>query len=159
MKIIYPFNISDLQIKLSRGVSFGECPAYEVALFGNGEVIYNGFSNVLITGEQKSEIDIIDLVDLFTYAVEIGFFEMKNEYLEGEQIMIGKDNTINLWTVNPTDQPYYDIMISTGNQIKKVHDYLGGPKRLRNLEKTIDKLAGSDRWIKGTGEKDELMEF
>ena len=148
MKIKYPFPLSDLQIKLFRGPCLGVCPVYEVSISGSGDVTYKGQIFVKDVGVRYDKVDVIEVLDLFIYAVEIGFFELHAEYETEDQIMLGDEMTVALSSMIVTDQPYCEVTIITGKQTKKVHNYLGAPKRLRQLENKIEKLANTKRWIK-----------
>jgi hypothetical protein len=148
MKIKYPFPLSDLQIKLFRGPCFGECPVYEVTISGTGEVTYRGDMYVKEVGKREDKVDVLEVLDLYKYAVEIGFFELQAEYESDCQIIIGDKMMVETSGTTMTDQAFCDVTISTGKQTKKVHNYLGSPKRLRQLENRIEKLANTRRWVK-----------
>ena len=148
MRIKYPFPLSASQIKLFRGPCLGECPVYEVIILGTGDVTYNGQMFVKEESERYDRVNAFEVLELFIFAVEIGFFEFNAEYNTGDQIMIGDNMTVTLSSMSITDRPYCEITITTGKQTKKVHNYLGAPKRLRQLENKIEKLANTKRWIK-----------
>ena len=48
---------------------------------------------------------------------------------------------------NITDLPEYEVEIKIGNKKKKIVDYLGAPKRLRQFENMIDRICKTERWI------------
>ena len=48
--------------------------------------------------------------------------------------MLRNEMTAALSSMTVSDQAYCEVSIITGKQIKKVHKYLGAPKKLRQLE-------------------------
>ena len=62
--------------------------------------------------------------------------------------MLRNEKTAALSSMTVSDQAYCEVIIIIGKQIKKVHNYLDAPKRLRQLENKIEKLANTKRWIK-----------
>ena len=148
MKVKFPFHFKDLKIKLQRYPCMGTCPCYDVTLYGTGEVIYNGGYFVKELGERKDEVDLLDLLDLFKYAVEVGFFEMQANYEYTPFIFFDENFLVNDHPYELTDQPSCEMTIETGKQSKSVLNYLGAPKRLITLENKIEKLANTKRWVK-----------
>ena len=148
MKVKFPFHLKDLKVKLQRNPCYGTCPVYNVNLNGTGEVIYNGEHFVKELGERRDEVDPWELLELFKYAVEVGFFEMQNNYEFRTIISFDEDLLINDIGYTCTDQPSCEVTIETGKQSKSVLNYLGAPKRLITLENKIEKLANTKRWVK-----------
>ena len=148
MKVDFPFLLKDLKIKLQRNPCYGTCPCYDVTLYGTGIVIYNGEHFINEVGERRDEVDPLELLELFKYAVEVGFFEMQNNYEFRTIISFDEDLLINDIGYTCTDQPSCEVTIETGKQSKSVLNYLGAPKRLIALENKIDKLANTKRWVK-----------
>ena len=48
---------ANVAITLERTACFGTCPVYQVSIFEDGTVMYNGENFVDVTGEQTSSID------------------------------------------------------------------------------------------------------
>ena len=105
MKVKFPFHFKDLKIKLQRNPCLGTCPCYDVTLYGTGEVIYNGVHFVKELGERKDEVDLLDLLELFKYAVEVGFFEMQDNYEFTTVLSFDEDLLINDNPSTCTDLP------------------------------------------------------
>ena len=148
MKVKFPFHFKDLKIKLHRYPCMGTCPCYDVTLYGTGEVIYNGGYFVKEVGERRDEVNSFELLELFKYAVEVGFFEMQDNYEFRTFISFDEDLLINEHGDTLTDQPSCQVTIDTGKQSKSVLNYLGAPKRLITFENKIEKLANTKRWVK-----------
>jgi hypothetical protein len=142
-----------LKISLQRTACLGSCPDYKVTLRGNGRVIFSTnispadpvsglhrrfaiLPGVLFPGvhgdDVKPEI-VAGLVQKFRGA---HFFHLKNEYRR-----------------KPLDGPTYILTIDTGHGKKTVVDYggdeVGMPKAVKRLEDDVDKVAGTDRWVRG----------
>jgi hypothetical protein len=43
--------------------------------------------------------------------------------------------------------PAREVEIKIGNKKKKIFDYIGAPKRLRQFENMIDRICKFERWI------------
>jgi hypothetical protein len=149
MKVKFPFHLKDLKIKLQRNPCFGTCPFYDVTLYGTGVVIYNGEHFVTEVGERRDEVNPWDLLELFQYAVEVGFFEMQADYEFKTNISIDDNLFVKDYPYTYEDLPSSQVTIDTGKQLKSVLNYLGAPKRLITLENKIEKLANTKRWVKG----------
>jgi len=147
MKIEYPFPLKNLTIRLKRGGCLGTCPVYELTIHGNGEVIYSGEYFVKEIGIRKDKISQSQIFTLFKYAMEIGFFELKSEYNTENYYELDKSGMVQYSKGIITDLPKYEVEIKIGNKKKKIVDYLGAPKRLRQFENMIDRICKSERWI------------
>ena len=147
MKIEYPFPLENLIIRLKRGMCFGPCPVYELIIYGSGEIIYNGEYFVKEIGIRKDKIPQIQILRLFKYAMEIDFFEMKSKYIFENYYELDKNGMVQYSNGTMTDLPEYEVEIKIGNKKKKIVDYLGAPKRLRQFENMIDSICRSKRWI------------
>jgi hypothetical protein len=47
------YNVKDAFISLSKGKCLNDCPVYDLLIFGDGQVIYNGIENVQKEGIHK----------------------------------------------------------------------------------------------------------
>lgn len=129
-------DLASVQIRLTRGPCLGFCPAYEVDVRGDGSVRYNGYTNVAITGPHLghiSEQSLATLVDAFRSR---NYFSLADRY-----------------RFPATDLPLYRMSLTVGRSTKTVEDYFGGqvgmPATVTELEDTIDRITGTDRWVKG----------
>lgn len=133
-------NIEDVEIYLSRGMCFGNCPVYSLLITGNGDLIYTGEYYVKVKGVVKTKISPDKVLKIIKRSFEIDFFNLKDEYL-GEKLIV-------------TDLPLYTISIKIKDKIKTVYDYLESPAKLRSFEDFIDKICESHKWIGSPKESD-----
>ena len=109
----------ELIISLQRTACFGTCPIYKIEIFSDGSGIYTGTRFVENIGATKFSLSETQLNLILTQAKAIGFINMKEEYSEPI-----------------SDLPTTFIQIKD----KKIRDYTGAPKTLKNLENLIDQL-------------------
>ncbi len=109
----------ELIISLQRTACFGTCPIYKIEIFSDGSGIYTGKRFVENIGITKFSLSETQLNLILTKAEAIGFTNMKKEYSEPI-----------------SDLPTTFIQIKD----KKIRDYTGAPKTLKNLENLIDQL-------------------
>jgi len=109
----------ELIICLQRTACFGTCPIYKIEIYTDGSGTYTGTRFVKNIGSSKFQLAKSDVNKILEFANKIGFSRLKDEYSEPI-----------------TDLPTTYITIKD----KKIKDYTGAPKELRNLEKLIDQL-------------------
>jgi ankyrin repeat protein len=138
-------SMAGVVMTLSRSGCYGTCPAYSLEIRGDGTLIYEGKSFVVVTGEHRghlSEEQVEVLVGAFRKA---DYFSLKDEY----RYMV-------------TDCPTYTTSIQMDRVKKSVTDYvgeeLGMPEAVTELEQTIDQVAGTIKWINGNGETVTALE-
>jgi hypothetical protein len=118
-------------ITLQRTACFGTCPAYKVSIESDGRVTYDGSQFVRVTGRQETRIPVSAVVGLVETVNRIGFFKLEDTY-----------------AAPITDLPTTTVTVTSGGRTKRVVDYVGAPKELRELERQIDDVAGTRRWIR-----------
>ena len=109
----------ELIISLQRTACFGTCPIYKIEIFSDGSGSYTGTRFVENIGITKFSLSETQLNLILTQAEAIGFTNMKEEYSEPI-----------------SDLPTTFIQIKH----KKIRDYTGAPKTLKNLENLIDQM-------------------
>ena len=109
----------ELIISLQRTACFGTCPIYKIEIFSDGSGIYTGTRFVQNIGITKFSLSETQLNLILTQAEAIGFTNMQEEYSEPI-----------------SDLPTTFIQIED----KKIKDYTGAPKTLKNLENLIDQM-------------------
>lgn len=131
-------DLSTLKITLTRTTCFGTCPSYHVEVDGRGTVVFDGDEFVDIPGHHTariSEASVGTLIEAFRRAE---YFSAKDSYVAAV-----------------TDCPTYITSIAIDGLNKKIVDYLGSdagmPDAIREVEKKIDEVAGTARWIKASG--------
>jgi hypothetical protein len=83
-----------------------------------------------------SRASVQRLLDLIQTA---GYFEMDGEY----RYLIGPDGTRGV----VTDLPTTTTSVRIGTERHRVVDYVGAPEALHEVERAIDRTAGTARWI------------
>jgi hypothetical protein len=131
--IPYEIALTNLTIKMERGMCMGACPVYSLDIFGNGTVVYNGERFVNVTGKQVSSISNDKVKELVKEFYDIDYFSLNDTY----------DKVIK------TDQPTVSTSININGTSKNVFDNLGAiaPESLRLLEYKIDEITNSSKWV------------
>lgn len=131
--------MSNVEIRLTRGVCFGFCPAYTVTISGEGQVRYEGRRFVNVVGERTSTIPREDVAHLVARFDEIGFNNLRDDY-----------------RAQVSDLPTYTVSITRNGQTKSVIDYggpgVGMPESVRALQAEIDRVAGTAQWVLRDGQ-------
>ena len=137
-KVPFP-EISDwgsLKINLKRSGCFGTCPAYTVTITGDGSVEYVGAYYVAISGTHRSRVTPAETRALYDTFRTADFF-----------------NTFDTYRAGVTDNPAYAVRIAYDGKEKSVIDYVGPmigmPKEITEIEKEIDRVAKTKKWITG----------
>ena len=109
----------EIIISLQRTACFGTCPIYKIEILSDYSGIYTGTKFVKNIGVLKFQLATEDVNKILDYATEINFSTFKDEYSKPI-----------------SDLPTTYIKIKN----KKIKDYAGAPKELKNLEILIDDL-------------------
>ena len=133
-----------VSISLERTICYGACPSYVLTVFADGRITYEGRHFVKVRGSHWKTIPTAKLAPLFAKLDAVHFWKFKDSYY----VVVNPDGSIEA----VTDQPTYTVTVKTGGQTKRVVDYYGAPKALRELEDLIDTTAGVEEWI---GKPDE----
>lgn len=127
---------SQARIRLERSACLGTCPAYSVWIFGDGAVVFEGKSSVILEREIRYRISrerAAALIDRFRAA---DFYSARDSY-----------------RAQITDHPTYAITFAIGGEEKRVEDYVGlvvgMPRVIADLELAIDEAAQTARFIRG----------
>lgn len=131
--------MSNVEIRLTRGVCFGFCPDYTVTINGDGQVRYTGRRFVNAVGERTATIPREDVERLVRRFDEIGF-----------------DNLQDAYRANVSDLPTYTVALTRNGRTKTVVDYggtgAGMPESVRALQTEIDRVAGTAQWVLRDGQ-------
>ncbi len=137
--------LAQASVSLERTACYGGCPAYTVTVRGTGEVRYDGGGHVDVEGEHRYTIPIADAARLIESLYEPALWSAKDEYEGGI-----------------TDHPTQHLTIRLGKHTKKIRDYVGAmagmPVAISELEREIDKVAGTERWIQLSAATVELLD-
>ena len=69
-------------ISLQKKSCYGKCPIYEIEIFENGSLIFNGKKNVEKIGVYNSKLTKEDMSKILNKAKHIKFQKLQNEYIE-----------------------------------------------------------------------------
>jgi hypothetical protein len=128
------------RVTLERTSCYGTCPVYRVAVAEDGAVVFEGLQHVDSVGRFTARIDAQRLAELARAAHEHGYFALDDKYTEGEASC----------GAYAMDAPTVITSVTTGGLFKRVEHDLGCggvPRRLYDLERGIDEIAGTSRWI------------
>lgn len=131
-------DLTTVKITLIRTSCFGSCPSYKVEIDGSGTVVFQGRDFVLVPGRHTAHVPESSVRALLEAFQRADYFSAKDSY-----------------TASVTDIPTYITSLSIDGRSKKVIDYggedAGMPNSIQGLEKKIDEVAGTERWLKGDG--------
>lgn len=119
------FEYNDFELEMKRTACYGYCPEYTVKVDSEGRVQYEGINFVGTKGKREYTISSTQVQNIRRALISAEFFSLEDEYFE-----------------EVTDLPSTFITLTTPDQTKKVWEYYNAPKKLLNLEKTIDQNTG-----------------
>lgn len=142
---------SDTLITLERTGCEGACAIYRLKISADGVVIYEGKQFVRKRGKAKSKLTEEQLRQLISEFDRMNYFSMRDSYAHPEDGCAGSG----------IDYPSAITSIRISGRSKTIaHDYgcrekpADGsvaqvyPKELYELERRIDEIAGSKRWVR-----------
>jgi len=134
---------ADTLIVLRRGACEHRCPVYNVVIFADGSVIFDGRYNVRRPGVTKSSISLESIGQLLSEAVALRFFDLRESYGLGAAPGNGCDSL-------QSDAPEVIVTVSSGGKSKTVrhhHRCVGAEsERLKQFENSIDGAVNTARW-------------
>ena len=107
-------------ISINRGACFGTCPIYFISISSDMRGVYHGKNFVEKTGKIEFKLSEEEINSILQKANEINYCQLEDEYFE-----------------RISDLPRTYIQIFD----KKILDYYGAPKELKELEKLIDNIC------------------
>jgi len=107
-------------ISINRGACFGTCPIYFISISSDMRGVYHGKNFVEKTGKIEFTLSEEEINSILQKANEINYCQLEDEYFE-----------------RISDLPRTYIQIFD----KKILDYYGAPKELKELEKLIDNIC------------------
>lgn len=129
-------------ISLERTPCFGTCPVYTITVSPSGQVTFEGRAHVRLLGAATAEIPKPRVDSLLVELERAGYFRFAGRYAVSEPAC-GR---------YVTDLPSVISTASLRGRTKRIqHDHGcgGAPGALAVLEKRIDEVLGSDRWVEG----------
>ena len=125
---------STVRMSLARTDCLGTCPVYQVEIDGYRNVTYNGQAYVAVLGEHRATISREALEQLLAGFRATQFFALRQRF-----------------EANMEDLPSQILSLSIDGKMHSVVDGsgLGVPKALRALEDEFDRIAQTDKWVRG----------
>jgi hypothetical protein len=123
---------NDSKIEFSRGSCYGMCPAYSVTVFGNGKVLYNGYSHTK-QGTDSSKISLASVDYLFSTLINNGFLQLQKEYINS----------------SIPDLPSVTVTLIHKGSTKSVLHTAGmstAPRWLSDFDYQIDSIVNVEQW-------------
>jgi len=128
-----PTDIHNVVITLTRGPCFGICPVYNVTIYGNGTVVYEGLTNVNSTGMRVSNISEYLVRQLLSEFRNIDYFSLNDTEIASHVVY---------------DAPLFTTSLAINGKTHTIHHYeTADPVALTVLEDTIDEIVNSRQWI------------
>jgi hypothetical protein len=127
-------------ITLERTACLGTCPVYKLAIYKDGSVVYEGKEYVRVKGVEKYRIDVETVQQLADKFVAARYFSFESKYVSIKSAD-GRETFV-------TDLPSTYTSFTWEGRTKKIDDYVGGSKELRDLEEEIDRVARSNRYVR-----------
>jgi (2Fe-2S) ferredoxin len=125
--------MTNVVITLTRSRCFGVCPTYNVTIYGNGTVLYEGIANVNSIGIQRSNISENQVRQLISEFKKIDYFSLNETDIASHVVY---------------DAPLFTTSLSINGRIKTIHHYeTADPPVLTDLENKIDEIVNSSQWI------------
>jgi len=113
---------------LRTGCFFGKCPAYQIEIYGNGTILYEGEEDVLVKGRHRTSTTPSKVRELVNAFREADYYSLQDDY-EGDEYH---------------DVAMYQTCIEIDGQVKHVSDWIGKrvgmPASVSKLEESIDAL-------------------
>lgn len=129
--LLLPYSeLASTVVNLKRTGCMGACPVYQLTIYGDGTVIYDGYAYVEVTGMQITYIPRSKVNELIQRINKANFFALEHRYASAV-----------------TDLPTITILVRLGLRTKTVVRYGNGPAALICLESKIDEVANVDQWI------------
>ncbi len=134
------FELRGVVVTMDRDSCFGRCPVYSLLIHGNGTVVYRGFKNVRVKGKRTNQIPKKEVARLVNDFYAIDFFSLKDGYT----VIQNADGS----TTFQTGLSGTTTTITIGSKTKSVYNLYGAPKALDELEREIDEISGSAKYVR-----------
>ena len=136
--LTHPRNVESVTVQMWRGVCFGTCPSYSIALHGSGLVEYHGNQLVRVDGQQTANINSEQLMQVLRDLDRLHFFTLEDRAFQ--------------WCF---DTASISVAVSIDGRTKRVTSdaYCDGGKsgpqaRLVQVADEIDAISNSKRWVR-----------
>jgi hypothetical protein len=131
----------DFVIKIERTPCYLQCPVYSVAIDAHGDVTYEGTRFVLTKGRQVDRVLVSRVAELYDASQRIGVFDLRDQY----RMVRAADGS----GAAVMDLPGTIVTVTAGGRTKRIEDYIGAPGSLKDLERHVEEIARTNRWVSG----------
>jgi hypothetical protein len=114
------------------------CPVYEVSVFADGTVRWDGKQFVSTVGTAKASLPKRQVDELIRAMTAGSFLSLKNSY----RTRVTPDGMME----SITDQPTTFLTFTRDGVTKTVEDYAFAPDELHELERLVDRVSNSHQW-------------
>jgi hypothetical protein len=136
-----PRDVKSVTIQFSRGPCSGTCPSYKLVLYGSGLVDYFGGEFVGVLGQQTAVISREQLMQVLQELSRVRFFALEDRAFR--------------WCF---DTSSVGVSVSVDGRTKRIFSdggcigaNSGVQAQFVQAANKIDKIVGSDRWVKCNG--------
>ena len=129
-KSMFPVALSDIEILLERNVFMEPSGSFKLSILGTGEVELKPRGYVLVE-PVTTDIQRDEVKDLIAAALEIGFFQMEDDYSEESELTVTSEGTIEQGFGDILDGEATTYTVKMGQHTKSLYAHYGFPKRLR----------------------------
>jgi hypothetical protein len=139
-------DLKTLTIRLERSQCYGSCPAYALAIHGDGRVEYVGKQNVKVKESRTGRLDPAAVKELTSKFAEAKFLSLSEDDYSESKCKCRRC----------TDMASAVVEISVGSVSHRVNHYYGcacPPKALFDLESAIDKAVNAEQWTGDTSKQ------
>jgi hypothetical protein len=133
--------LKSLTIRMERTGCFGNCPSYAIMIDGTGIVEYSGRQNVAVVGTKRKMIPPGQVQSLIEDLNSVGFVSLEDRLFEA------CDDTPKVVVTVSVDKRERTVK----SDAQCVGERDGAQARFVASSDTIDRIAGSDCWVKGSG--------
>ena len=129
----------EIVIKFERWPCFGSCPIYNLSIYGNGLVIYEGVDFVSVKGYRVTFLSQEDVENLLVEFEKINFYSLNDKYIDGPTDL---DSIVLTLSINGNSKRVWHYGTSCGLDMENV-----APPELCTLEHVLEGI--SEYWVKG----------
>jgi hypothetical protein len=130
-----PATAADDRVVLSRTGCSGWCPIYTVTLLASGRVVFEGEKYVCAKGQHEALVEMELARDLLADLDAAGFFELT--WRQGTLIADAASASMRL------------VHAGRARVLLRELDDRGAPPIVKRMERAIDDVAGTARWLPG----------
>lgn len=109
---------------LNTTACMGACPVFELSLYGDQQLVFNGKENTKVTGEKEVKLDDEQFEALLGIIESADWVNLKEEYRSNMQ-----------------DLPTQNFSYNNNGVMKKVSRYGAGPESISKMSDTILKFV------------------